>query len=148
MEKETGLLRNLMWKFAERFSAQLISALVSIVLARLLEPDFYGDGYEILTPVLRVLGLRIILTAVNSVQQAYIAKKMIFRKFFFATLLGTVLSAVIGICMAYAGFGVWALVAQYLVSTGVSTAVLLVTLRQRPRLLILRIMTKAGISQI
>ena len=43
---------------------------------------FYGKGYEILTPILRVLGLRIILTAVNSVQQAYISKKMMFRKFF------------------------------------------------------------------
>lgn len=89
---------------------------------------FYGEGYEILTPVLRVLGLRVVFAAINSVQQAYVAKQMIFRTFFLSTLLGTVLSGVIGIIMAYKGFGVWALVAQYMVSTGVSTIVLIISL--------------------
>lgn len=198
MNKENGVIGNLMWKFAERISAQLISLIVSIILARVLGPsdygtvsivmifitlanvfvsdglgsaliqkknatavdyfsvlyfniglscvlylilfiaaplvsDFYGDGYEILTPVLRILGLRIILTSVNSVQEAYISRKMIFRKFFLATLSGTIVSAVIGIYMAYAGYGVWALVAQYLVSTGVSTFILFITLKKRPQ---------------
>lgn len=199
MSKQNGLIGNLIWKFAERISAQLISMIVSIILARLLEPShygtvsivmifitlanvfvsdglgsaliqkknatavdffsvlyfnlglscilyfilffsapfisrFYGAGYEILTPVLRVLGLRIILTAVNSVQQAYVSRKMIFRNFFLATLTGTIISAIVGIYMAYSGYGVWALVAQYLVSTGVSTIVLFFTLRTRPQL--------------
>ena len=35
-------LNNLFWKFAERISAQLISLIVSIVLARLLEPSQFG----------------------------------------------------------------------------------------------------------
>lgn len=200
MKEKHGLLSNLAWKFGERISAQLISTIVSIILARLLEPShygtvsivmifitlanvfvsdglgsalihkkdadetdffsvlyfnigfscvlyillffaapfiskFYGPEYEILTPVLRVLGLRIILTAVNSTQQAYISKKMMFRKFFIATLGGTLSSAVVGIAMAYGGYGVWALVAQYLVSTGVSTITLSLVIGKRPRLL-------------
>ena len=56
---------------------------------------FYGKGYEILTPVLRVLGIKIVLTAINSVQQAYISKKMMFQKFFFATIWGTIASAIV-----------------------------------------------------
>ena len=32
----------LAWSFAERISAQLVSTLVSIILARLLEPEHYG----------------------------------------------------------------------------------------------------------
>ncbi len=200
MREENGLIGNLMWKFAERISAQLISLVVSVILARLLGPsdygtvsivmifitlanvfvsdglgsaliqkkkvtaadyfsvlyfniglsfvlygilffaspfisEFYGDGYEILTPVLRVLGLRIPLTAINSVQSAYVSRKMIFRKFFLATLSGTVVSAAVGIYMAYAGYGVWALTAQYLVSTGVSTLVLFITLKKKPQLI-------------
>ena len=42
---------------------------------------FYGEGYEILTPVLRVIGLQVIIYAANSVQQAYVSKKMMFQKF-------------------------------------------------------------------
>ncbi len=198
MSKENSLIGNLAWKFAERISAQLISTIVSIILARLLDPEhygvisivlifitlanvfvsdglgsaliqkkgatakdffsvlyfniglscllyiilyvcaplisnFYGSGYEILTPVLRVLGLRIILTAVNSVQQAYVSKKMIFRKFFISTLGGTISSAIVGISMAYAGYGVWALVAQYLTSTFVSTLTLSLALKKKPQ---------------
>lgn len=198
MSKETGLLGNFIWKLAERISAQLISTVVSIVLARLLVPEdygvvsivmifitlanvfvsdgfgsaliqkknanaldffsvlyfnlafscvlyailffaapyvsaFYGDGYEMLTPILRVLGLRIILTAVNSVQQAYISKKMIFRKFFISTIFGTVASAVVGLIMAYSGYGTWALVAQYLVNTSVSTLTLFFVIKKKPQ---------------
>ena len=84
---------------------------------------FYGNGYEILTPVLRVLSLRLILSAVNSVQQAYVSRNMMFRKFFYATLLGTIVSAAVGIVMAYKGCGVWSLVAQYLTNTTVGTIV-------------------------
>ena len=40
---------------------------------------FFGEGYEVLTPILRVLGLRIIVAAVNSVQHAYVSRHMIFE---------------------------------------------------------------------
>lgn len=93
---------------------------------------FYGAGYEILTPVIRVLGLRLILSAINSVQQAYISRKMIFKKFFWATLIGTVVSGIVGIFMAYNGFGVWALVAQYLTNTTLDTIVLQFVLNKWP----------------
>lgn len=97
--------------------------------------EFYGDDYAILTPVLRILGLRIILTSINSVQQAYVSRKMMFKKFFVSTLSGTITSAVIGIYMANNGYGVWALVTQYLVSTIVSTFTLTFTLKKKPKLI-------------
>ncbi len=74
--------------------------------------SFYKN--EALTPILRVMGLRIPLAAVNSVQHAYVAKHLRFKKFFYATLIGTILSGVGALVMAYMGFGVWALVEQYL----------------------------------
>lgn len=95
---------------------------------------FYGDGYEILTPVLRVLSIRLIFSAINSVQQAYVSKNMMFKKFFWATLAGTLISAIVGITMAYNGFGVWSLVAQYLTNTTVDTFVLNRTLKLKPKL--------------
>ena len=42
MAESKGLLNNLFWKFAERTATQLVSLVVSIVLARLLMPSDYG----------------------------------------------------------------------------------------------------------
>ena len=69
---------------------------------------------EELTGVLRVMGLQLFLSSVISVQSAYVAKRLWFKKSFFASLISTILSGLIGIFLAYAGFGVWALVAQSL----------------------------------
>ena len=200
MKKGNNTLGNIVWKFSERITAQIVTLLVSIVLARILDPEhfglisivmifitianvfvsdgfgsaliqkkdadeldfysvlwfnlffsfilyvilfvfaplissFYGDGYELITPVLRVLGIRLIVSSINSVQQAYVAKKMIFKKFFLATLFGTVVSGIVGIYMAYSGHGVWALVGQYLSNTTIDTIVLQLSLKKKPKLI-------------
>jgi len=58
---------------------------------------------------------------------------MIFKKFFISTMLGTSISAIVGIIMAYSGYGVWALVTQYLVNTSVNTFVLCISLHIKPQ---------------
>lgn len=95
---------------------------------------FYDN--ELLSPVLRVMGIRLPIAAINSVQHAYISRKMQFRKFFLATLFGTVVSGVVGIVMAYKGFGVWALVAQYLTNVCIDTVVLWFVIKWKPKLVI------------
>ena len=92
--------------------------------------DFYNNPF--LTPVLRVMALRIPIAAVNSVQHAYVQKHMWFKKFFYATLIGTVVSGVIAIIMAKAGFGVWALVEQYLGNVLIDTICLWIIVGWRP----------------
>jgi len=92
---------------------------------------FYKD--EALTALIRVLGLTIIVSGVRNVQQAYVSKTLQFKRFFFATLGGTLFSAVLGIAMAYMGYGVWALVAQQLTNVTVNTAILWLTVRWRPK---------------
>ncbi len=88
--------------------------------------------HEQLTPITRVLGLIIIISGVKNVQQAYISKNMLFKKFFFATLGGTLFSAVVGIVMAVRGYGVWALVTQQIMNAFVDTVILWATVRWRP----------------
>lgn len=194
---KSKVLTGLIWKFSERIGAQIVSFIVSIVLARLLMPEDYGtialvtvfislsdvfvqSGFgqaliqkidadeldfssvfyfniaisciiylilfllapiianfyhnDLLTPVIRVMALRIPVAGINSVQQAFVARKMIFKKFFFSTLGGTAGSAVVGIIMAYKGYGVWALVAQYMFNSIIDTIVLWFTVRWRPKL--------------
>lgn len=196
MVAKSKIISGFFWKFAERISAQAVSLIVSIVLARLLSPEDYGSiaivmifitianvfvssGFgsaliqkkdadnvdfstvfylniaisisiyiviffsapyiakfykiPILDVGLKVLGLRIIVAAVNSVQQAYVSRHMLFRHFFLATLVGTIISGIIGVYLAYSGFGVWALICQYLTNVFIDTIVLWITVPWRPQ---------------
>lgn len=191
------IISNVIWKFAERILAQVVSLVVSIVLARMLLPDDYGAvsmvtvfitvanvfvtngipnaliqkkdadqldfsscfhfnfgisiliyailfhsapyialfyDHEVLCPVVRVMGLRIIIASINSVQHSYVSRHMMFKKYFWSTLFGTLVSGVVGIIMAYKGFGVWALVAQYMLNTSIDTIVLFITVSWKPTL--------------
>lgn len=187
---------NFLWRFSERCGAQGVSLIVSIVLARLIEPEAYGTialvtvftnilqvfvdsgmanaliqkkeaddldfstvfffnliaclilyfviflaapciasfyGQQELVSVVRVLCLTVIISGMRNVQQAYVSKTMQFKRFFFATIGGIIISAVVGIVMAYLGFGVWALVLQQILNTGVGTIILWFTVKWRPK---------------
>lgn len=92
--------------------------------------EFYDD--KELTAVIRVLSLTLVISGVKNVQQAYVSRNMLFKHFFYATLVGTVGAAVLGIAMAYMGFGVWALAAQQVFNAAVDTIVLWITVGWRP----------------
>ena len=187
---------NILWRFFERIGAQGVSFIVSIVLARLLDPAFYGtialvmvftsimqvfvdsglgsaliqkkDSDDVdfstvfyfnilvcftlyivmffaapyislfynrpeLTSLVRVLSLTIIISGVKNIQHAYVSKHLLFRKFFFSTLGGTIGAAGIGIFMAWKGYGVWALVVQHLLNSFVDTLILWITVKWRPK---------------
>lgn len=195
--KKNRVTSGLFWTFSERITAQLVSTIVMIILARILDPEHYGiisivtvfisvcnifvtsgfgssvvqkkevtetdfntafllsfgisvilycivffgapyvaSFYEIneLTWVIRVMGLRLPLAAFNSIQHAYIQREMKFKKFFIATLFGTIISAIVGITFAKLGFGVWSLVAQYLTNTTIDSIALLFVSQWRPKL--------------
>lgn len=193
MDKKSKVVSNLIWRFLERCGSQLVAFVVSIVLARILDPTDYGMvakvtiattillvfvdsgmanaliqkkdpddldfssvfyfnvcfciilyiglffaapfiyGSTELVPVIRVLGLTVVVAGVKNVQQAYVSKTLQFKRFFFATLSGTLVSAAVGIIMAKRGFGVWALVAQQLTNVTVNTAVLWCTVGWKPK---------------
>jgi O-antigen/teichoic acid export membrane protein len=196
-EKRTNkILVNFIWRFAERCGAQLVTFIVSIVLARILEPEDYGqialitvfttimqvfvdsglgtaliqkkDADDLdfssvfyfnfavclilyavmfvaapfiagfynnssLTPIIRVISLMIVISGVKGIQQSYVSRNMLFKRFFYATLGGTIFSAFLGIGLAYAGFGVWAIVAQQLSNTTIDTLILWLTVKWRPK---------------
>ena len=90
---------------------------------------------EALAPVLRVLALILLPGALVSVQNAVIAREMAFRKLMAASLICTALSGAVGIAMAAAGAGYWALVAQQLTNQLSLALVLLWLVKWRPRAL-------------
>lgn len=94
--------------------------------------DIYKD--ERIIPILRVLGITLLFSSVNSVQNAGVSRQLDYKKFFKATFISTIVSAVVGISMAYYGFGVWALVASTLTSSLVNTVALSFITKWRPKL--------------
>lgn len=87
-----------------------------------------------MVPYIRVLGLTVLISGVKNVQQAYVSRNMLFKRFFFATLGGTITAAVIGIAMAYHGFGVWALVMQQVINLSIDTLILWLSVKWRPHM--------------
>ena len=194
--KSKNIVSNFIWRFAERCGAQLVSFVVSIVLARILAPEDYGtialvtvftailqvfvdsglgtaliqkkDADDLdfssvfyfnfsiclvlyavmfivapyiaifyedmtLTSVIRVLSLTIVISGVKGIQQAYVSRNMLFKRFFFSTIGGTIFSAFLGIGLAFSGCGVWALVAQQLSNTMIDTLILWITVKWKPK---------------
>lgn len=93
--------------------------------------SFYND--TALTPVIRVLSLTLVISGVKNVQQAYVSRNLLFKRFFFATIGGTAGAAVLGIVLAYKGFGVWALVVQQIFNAAADTVILWITVKWRPK---------------
>ena len=119
--------------FSSVFYCNIGISLVLYLVIFLLAP-FIASIYKIpqLTIVLRVLAISVLVAALKSIQNAYVSRNMLFKKFFMSTIIGTIISAIIGIWMAYQGFGVWALVTQQLTNIIIDTTVLWVTVKWRP----------------
>ena len=94
--------------------------------------NFYEEPQ--LISVLRILALTLFFGAFNSIQNAIVARKMVFKKLFFSSLGAVVISGIVGIITAYAGFGVWALVFQQLLNQVSVTLILWFTVKWRPKL--------------
>ncbi len=121
--------------FSTVFYFNILTSILMYAILYLISPliaNFYNNSQ--LVPVVRVLGLTLVISGLKGVQNAYISKKMIFKKFFIATIVGTIISAIVGIVMAYKGFGVWALVTQQLTNTTIDTIMLWITVKWRPTL--------------
>ena len=86
----------------------------------------------VLSPVLRVLAIALIISAVGSVQNAYVSRSLKFKTFFFANLIGLILSGMLAIWMAYNGYGIWSLVGQHLSNLLFSTVAVFLFVKWKP----------------
>ena len=122
--------------FSTVFWFSIVLSIVLYIFLFLISPFLaaYYDQPPEFTPVLRVLGLQLLITGFRKVQHAYVSRTMQFKRFFFATLGGTIGAAVIGIWLAYRGYGVWALVAQHLFNLLTDSVILWYTVKWRPKL--------------
>lgn len=121
--------------FSTVFFTNVIFCIILYTILFFVSP-FIADFYKRpgLTFVIRVLGVTILISGVKNIQQSYVSKTLQFKKFFFATLVGTVIAAIVGVWMAYHGFGVWALVTQQITNLSIDTILLWITVKWHPDL--------------
>ncbi|WP_066633786.1 lipopolysaccharide biosynthesis protein [Desulfolucanica intricata] len=112
-----------------------IACLIYIIL--FLAAPFIAAFYEEpqIISVLRVLSITLFFGAFNSIQNAVVSRNLQFKKLFFSSTGAILVSGIVGIYMAYAAFGVWALVGQQLVNQLFVTLILWFTIKWRPHLL-------------
>ena len=120
--------------FSTVFYAQMLFCIIMYVVLFISAP-YIAIFYEIpeMTWMIRTLGLTLIIAGVKNVQTAYVSRTMQFKRFFFATLGGTIGAAFVGIGMAAAGFGAWALIGQSLFNNTVDTIILWMTVKWKPK---------------
>ncbi len=93
--------------------------------------DWYGKPE--MTSILRIIALSMPIGAFSGVQSAFVRKQMIFKKLFVVTLIGSIVSAIVGLVMAYCGFGVWALVGQNLAASIINCIVMFFIVSWHPK---------------
>ncbi len=98
-----------------------VLALIAIVLAI---PLGMLLGEPRVTPVLQVLSISFVLYAISSIQMALLRRELALRSLAIRALLAVGGGAVVGIALAYAGFGPWALVGQQLTAASLSVLTL------------------------
>lgn len=111
----------------------VVSALLYLILyvSAPLVADFYNTPQ--LCSVMRVVCLSIIFNSLAVVQRALLTIKIDFKTQAKAALTAAVTSGVVGITMAYHGFGVWSLVTQQLFNLGINTSLLWLLSKWRPK---------------
>ncbi|MCI0557226.1 MAG: oligosaccharide flippase family protein, partial [Nitrososphaera sp.] len=107
--------------------AYLVLYLLAPVLA-----TFYQ--MELLTDVVRVAGLALLLGSIRAVPYATVMRNMDFRYRSLVEVGANLTSAVAVVALALKGFGVWSLIAGFVVTNLVSTAAFLPSFRRIPSL--------------
>ena len=111
---------------------------VSVVLyavlwlcAPLIDSIFHADGQ--LVPLARVMFITFILNATAIVQMNRLMKQMTVKMIAVSNVIGLVVSGIVGIVLALAGWGAWAIVWQSIVLAGVKSGILWFSSSWAPR---------------
>lgn len=94
--------------------------------------NFFGQ--PVLTSIIRVYSLSFVISSLAAVQNAKLTKELKFKLLAIASFPAAILSGLVGILLAYNGYGVWALVYSYLVQSASTTLVLWLLSGWRPSL--------------
>lgn len=104
------------------FFFNLAASIIIYVIVYLVAPfiaEFYDQ--EVLTNLIRVLCITFIISAFSAVQGARFSRNMDFKTITVISIPSTILSGILGIVLAYMGYGVWSLVWSRISGTFLNT---------------------------
>ncbi|MEE1316194.1 MAG: lipopolysaccharide biosynthesis protein [Prevotella sp.] len=111
--------------FDTLFTTQLVFSCITYVIIFFSAPYFaLLFDKPLLCDIIRVSALGMPLGALGGVQNSILTRRMKFKWFFYVSFIGLAVSAVVGLTLAYSGYGAWALVFQGLSSSVVTTIVI------------------------
>lgn len=116
------------------FYFNILVGFVFYILLFLCSPfiaEFYGQ--PILSPIVKISGLNVLINSLCIVQQAQFTIRIDFKTQAKVTLTSTVISGILGILLAYLGYGVWALVWQGVTGSFVRMILFWILSKWRPR---------------
>lgn len=119
---------------ATAFYFNIVVGVVCYLLLFLSAPwiaAFYHS--PILVPITRVIGLNLLFNSLCVVQQALLTARIDFKTQAEVSLAATILSGIVGVAMAYGGYGVWALAVQTVLGGFLRMVLLWWMARWRPR---------------
>lgn len=197
-ELKDKTVKGVFWSAVDRFSAQGIQFVFSILIARLLLPEDYGviamlniflavsqtfidSGFgtalirkidrtetdfstvfyfnivvaavfylilffsapaiarfydtPLLESVTKVVALNLIINSLSGIHNAKLSIGIDFKSRAKISIISSIVTGIVGLWMAYDGYGVWALIVQNLCSTAIRTVLLWVIVKWRPRLI-------------
>lgn len=121
--------------FSTVFWFNILVALLLYVTLFLCSPliaDFYGE--PLLNDLLKCISIIFVINAFRTVQQAKLNIAMDFRRQTWISVVAMTISGIIGMWMAYHGFGVWTLVWQQLLLNFLNVVFLWISSRWIPKI--------------
>lgn len=105
-------------EFSTVFYFNIVVA-VFFYLALFISAPYIADFFKqpVLRPIVRVQAVSLIVNSLIVVQVAMLTIKLDFKSLAKRSVFATLISGLIGVSMAYTGFGVWALVSQNVLSS-------------------------------
>lgn len=114
------------------WTAVVTGGLLTLLGVVAAEPLATLVGEPRLAPLVQVLSASFLLTALSSVQMALLRREMAFKSLAARRLIAIGGGGIVGIAMAFLGFGAWALVGQQLAQAALSVATLWAVSPWRP----------------
>jgi PST family polysaccharide transporter len=129
VQRPTLTRRQLDTAFWASMAAGVLITIAGVVLAI---PIAILLGEPQLEPIIQVLSVTFVLTALSSIQTGLLRREMAFGSLAIRRILAVIVGGVVGVGMAFAGFGAWSLVGQQIAAAAISVVMLWAVTPWRP----------------
>ena len=120
--------------FSTAFYFNLIIGVVAYLILFIIAPyvaEFYNE--PILKSLLRVVALSVVFNSLSIVQNAILTATLKMRLLTVVSVISQIIAGIVGVILAYSGFGVWALAIQSVGGSFMTMLTLWIVTKWRPR---------------